>query len=245
MASRTNYWSCSRFAKKIRSMFGAIPKPSYATGQEWSDWNKRSKSSNPIIHWIAEEGLDKVQDFIYWPLDKYEDIEVYIRNRYIDKLQYLDTGLKPGEYYDLNHRILHGLFNEFVKFIDNDAGGIEYVTKRCEDKYNENCGVYPEDPTYGQPSCWAEDAQTQKKLYDWWKNVRPNRPDPYDVSGWSKHCAETRDDFLSLLCESKSEEENRATQAKLEALRKLEADYDKEDEEMLIQLIKIRQGLWD
>ena len=31
-------------------------------------------------------------------------------------------------------------------------------------------------------------ATEQKRLYDWWKNIRPNRPDPNVESGWNEFC---------------------------------------------------------
>ena len=114
--SRINYWSCSNFANFIRGE----EKPCALPWDEWETWRQESAKKHPFRYWVAEEVLDFLQNIVNFPMDIYHTIEVYVRNRYIDKLHYLHTGLKPGEYYDLDHRILHGLFNELVLFVESE-----------------------------------------------------------------------------------------------------------------------------
>lgn len=102
-----------------------------------------------------------------------------------------------------------------------------------------------DDPSYGKPSPQALAAIELKELYNWWVNVRPLRPDPYDASGWSKHCDDLRekypDDMLAL---SKTVEEKDQSSIYLNHLHTLEDQYEKEDEEMLIRLVKLRRCMW-
>ena len=88
-------------------------------------------------------------------------------------------------------------------------------------------------------------AREVLELYNWWKNIRPNRPDPYDVSGWSDLCDKRREGGRDLLdFEDRTPEEDSETRTSLNALHILEEQYEKEDEDMLIRLIKIRRGMW-
>ena len=45
--------------------------------------------------------------------------------------------------------------------------------------------VSKDDPDWGKPTNQAVAAQEIKKLYLWWTQVRPTRPDAYAESGWT------------------------------------------------------------
>jgi hypothetical protein len=91
----------------------------------------------------------------------------------------------------------------------------------------------------------AKTAIELMALYDWWKNVRPKRPDPHDASGWTELCEKRRQggrDFLDF--EDRTEEEQTATRESLDLCHKIEEQYFEEDTEMMARLIKIRRGIW-
>ena len=85
--SRFNYWSCSKFANWIRGE----DKPSALEWSKWSEWHNNAEKNNPIRYWVTETLLNKLQDIVNFPLDVYHTIEVYVRNRWIDKIHYLRT----------------------------------------------------------------------------------------------------------------------------------------------------------
>ena len=96
-----------------------------------------------------------------------------------------------------------------------------------------------------EPTHQAKAAKEIKELYTWWTEVYPNRPDPYDVSGWNAYCEEERELNGGRLFGGKTTPalKKKSDQAH-KLLRKIEAQYEKEDTDMLIRLIKIRQSLW-
>jgi hypothetical protein len=103
--------------------------------------------------------------------------------------------------------------------------------------YDEN------SPDYGKPTIQAMNAREQKALYEWWTITRRNRPDAYEISGWNKlHEGDDRPILERL--EDTSIERTEATKTALDMLTKLEKEYEDEDEEYLIRLIKIRNSLW-
>lgn len=120
MPQRGNYWSNSFFANWMLRTFakGAVPKPESATLKEWKEWRKSTQTDSPIVYWFVEELLDKLQNFINYPYDKLCDARYYLYNRFIDKKHYLKTGLKPGQWYEMDTRLLHGLFTELVDFVE-------------------------------------------------------------------------------------------------------------------------------
>ena len=95
-------------------------------------------------------------------------------------------------------------------------------------------------------------AQETLILYKWWKYERPNRPDPYEVSGWNKYCDENFKEadgrgykpLWDNLIKNKDEDENENTRNILNICRKVEKEQDEEDTAMLIRLVKIRKSLW-
>lgn len=213
--SRIHHWSCSKLADKIRG----VKKPFALEWDAWEEWHKEVKQKNPVRYWIAEELLDFLQDIVNLPMDIYHTIDIYVSNRYFSKLHYLPTGLKPGQYYDLDTRLLYGIFGAFVQFVEKEAT-VEHLEWASNLNYD------------GKPSCQAINATKALELYHWWKN-REHRPDPMDESGWREYC-DDKSFGLELTDEGKE---------KLDKLNELEEKYLKEDEDMMIELIKIRGSL--
>jgi len=97
-----------------------------------------------------------------------------------------------------------------------------------------------EEPTYQ-----AKAAREIKELYLWWTQTYRNRPDPYDASGWTAYCELKRlSNNGGLFGGKETPELKRASKLALKELRKIEAAYAKEDESMMIRLIKVRESLW-
>jgi hypothetical protein len=228
--SRIHYWTCSKFADWIRGE----KKPYALEWGEWEKWKEEQRNKRPFRFWLSDSLLSRLQNVVYYPYDVYSTIRIYIRNRYFDKLHYLKTGLKPGEYYDLDERILHGLFNELIIFVEDELAHLsrwdrtknyKFINGRCVQAgldhldwasklvYNEDYGIGKEDVLYGQITPQAQSAIEIRELYNWWKNIRPNRTEPYDNKNFK-------------------------------VAMKLEDQYDNEDSEMLIRLMKIRKSLW-
>ena len=104
------------------------------------------------------------------------------------------------------------------------------------------------DPNYGKPTPQAIKAQEILDLYKWWTEVYRNRPDPMDASGWSAYCDACRDELgggvMAMLKDTKSTKLKKQGDRAHKLLHKIEAAYEKEDEQMMIRLIRVRHGLW-
>ncbi len=278
MAQRSNYWSCSNFADWIRG----IEKGGAKTGRGWRDWELEGKAKHPIRFWIAEEALDAVQNFIWWPVDKLYDIKYYINNRWVSRTHSLTAhpqDIKPGNWCDVGNRFLPCLFNELVDFVEVElawwhiawadpkekakykppfwaSGWFRWRTWRCPQAGLDNLEwqrqlVWKEDeceegsPNIGQPTYQAIKAEEILALYKWWTEVYRNRPDPHDAGGWTAYCEMKRergDHFFDM--EDRTPEEAEMARTALDKTHEIEQAYEKEDEEMMIRLIKIRQSLW-
>jgi len=109
-------------------------------------------------------------------------------------------------------------------------------------------GVAPDGKGYGEPTHQAKAAKEIIELYTWWTVTYRNRPDPYDASGWTAYCEASRaangGSLWGSLSSDKTPEMKKMSTLSLNKLRKLEEAYEKEDEAMMIRLIKIRQSLW-
>ena len=103
----------------------------------------------------------------------------------------------------------------------------------------------PNHPEYGKPTGQAIRAKEIKELYTWWTVTRPARPDAYDASGWTEYCEQAR--ILNggkLFGGKKTPELEKLSTKSHKLLQKIEAAYEKEDEAMMIRLIKARDSLW-
>ena len=254
------HWSCSKLADKVRG----TKKPSSASLEEWGEWNIKAQKQHPVRYWIAETGLDKIQGILFAPVSSFTKIKFYILNRYKHPSHALVSNLKRGEWHELDERILHCLFDELVNFVEVDLAWHMIAINGGDKKYNLskiripffNTKRYPQagydyltwaeglvfeknEPGHspgieGKPTYQAVVAQEVKNLYNWWKYERPQRKifDEEDASMCS-------DKFDSNPLFSKDLPES-AILSRME----LEKNYFDEDTEMLIRLIRIRDGLW-
>ena len=112
-----NYWSCSKFADWLRG----TAKLKSGTGTQWNNWRKEAESKHSFRYWLAEEGLDHLQDIWMWIPDRLHGIKYYINNRWVTKTHSLTAhprDIKRGEWCDVGNRFLPCLFNELVDFIE-------------------------------------------------------------------------------------------------------------------------------
>lgn len=273
---RANYWSCSKFADWLRG----TSKPGAATADGWRKWRKTAEKSYPFRYWLAEEGLDYIQNFVNWPGDKLNDIRYYINNRWVSRTHSLTAhprDIKPGNWCDVGNRFLPCLFNELVDFVEVETawhhvlwneearkkymvpwwrrGWLRWRTWRCPEAGMAhlvwasslvNDDFYsPNDPEYKKPTGQALAAKEIIDLYVWWTAIRPQRPDPHDASGWGDVCKNRRQKYDDeIMWEDKTKKEKEESKNALERFHEIEKQYDQEDEEMMIRLIKVRQSLW-
>lgn len=240
------YWSCTKFANKIRG----TPKPSSATMEDWDNWKETAKANHPIRYWIAEEGLDKIQTFIRLPITCWNNIRYYINNRFITKTHTLTSkSLKKGKWHEFEDRILHCMFDELVNFVEIETAWSNIVWDK--EKYAQfkapwySSGLFRfriwrsaeagldhldwasklVDDIDNTPTRQAIVAQETKELYLWWTQERPNRVDPWSEFDYEDLSSEQQRELFKMIDD-------------------LEQAYAREDETNLIRLIKIRQSLW-
>jgi hypothetical protein len=138
---RSHYWTISKFADWLRG----TPKLKCGTSEEWNDWEDKAKAAYPIRWWIAEEGLDYLQKFVYYIPDKLNDIRYYINNRWVSHSHALTAhprDIQPGNWSDVGSRFLPCMFNELVDFVE-----IEQAWHHC---------------------IWSDDAKTKFET-PWWR----------------------------------------------------------------------------
>jgi hypothetical protein len=114
---RSHYWTCSKFADWLRG----TTKLKCGTSEEWHEWEDRAKAAYPIRWWLAEEGLDHVQKFVYYIPDKLNDVRYYINNRWVSHSHALTAhprDIQPGNWSDVGNRFLPCMFNELVDFVE-------------------------------------------------------------------------------------------------------------------------------
>jgi hypothetical protein len=106
--------------------------------------------------------------------------------------------------------------------------------------------VGPDSDSVGKLTPQAIKAQEILDLYTWWTQVYRNRPEPMEASGWTAYCEAARlaNGGKLMFSSDKTPELKKMSDKAHKLLRKIEAAYEKEDEQMMIRLIKVRHGLW-
>ena len=274
---RSHYWTIGKFADWIRG----TPGPGALTSEGWDAWHTKAQAAHPIRYWIAEEGLDHLQKFVYYIPDKLNDVRYYINNRWVSNSHALTAhprDIQPGNWSDVGNRFLPCMFNELVDFVEIEQAwhhciwsddmktkydvpwyrkgwlrwrtwrsaeaGMEYLRwaeTLTNEEFLEEGEKHKAEPTYQ-----AKAAKEIIQLYTWWTVTYRNRPDPYEARGWTAACEASRIANGGRLSFSGDKDPvlKKASDKAHKLLQKIEAAYEKEDEEMMIRLIKIRQSLW-
>ena len=125
------------------------------------------------------------------------------------------------------------------------AAGLANLEWQCNLTMKEDMGVNPDHSEYGKPTSQSISAKEIMDLYYWWTETHRNRPDAMNASGWSDYCKESRIANGGKLNFSKENDDlKKMCKESLDILHKIEKQYEEEDEQMLIRLIKIRGSLW-
>ena len=274
---RSHYWTIGKFADWLRG----TPKLKCGTSEQWDAWYAEAAKAHPIRYWIAEEGLDHLQKFVYYIPDRLNDIRYYINNRWVSHSHALTAhprDIQPGNWSDVGNRFLPCMFNELVDFVEIEQAwhhciwsdesrtkfdvpwwrkgwlrwrtwrsaeaGMEYLRwaeTLTNEEFLEEGEKHKAEPTYQ-----AKAAKEIIELYTWWTVTYRNRPDPYEASGWTAACEASRLANGGKLSWSGEKDPvlKKASDKAHKLLQKIEAAYEKEDEAMMIRLIKIRGSLW-
>lgn len=263
---RPNYWSCSESVRKLL-IYLEMPKPSYATTEEWDNWNHTFQNRHPVLYPIVENWLDTIQDLVMFPYDLYDSIRIYTKNRFSTRTHIIDTKLKSGEWHDTDKKILHGMFELLVDFVEIEKANMwifhnpeKQIAKRksrwlrwfehrsiqdgiaCLEWEINKFGVGGLPMHVGGLPMHARitsSAKEQLELYNWWKYIRPTRPDPYEVSGWN----ETKDALPSNI-KTIGDNDTSLLYKTATNVSNLEQQWHNEDTDMLKRLIDIRCSLW-
>jgi len=204
---------------------------------------------------------DKFEDIMYSVKYRYHNILNSIRYRTTRRYYIVNSGLKPG-YYDTGELILHVNFKLLVDFVEIEKAWMNTWTddsaysklswfqkKFCRFRSPQDGIAYLNwEINESQLEHQTKSAKEILELYTWWKVTRPNRPDPYIEAGYdevfkdknlSEHfIREEGSNTYTMKPFTKKES------AVFEKVTKIENKYEKEDEKMLIRLMKIRKSLW-
>ncbi len=256
----------------------SCPAKHYKEGDEtWDEWDKRIKTAQPIGYFVTETLPDFIDDIRGLYKNPISDLSAYMSNRFRSQIHNLRTRLPIGKYYEVDTRILYGVFNTLVDFIEcekawdhvswNDDHRQEFslkwyhrvrVVRWFFEWRNPEAGIAklkwemtldkPDIDEYGNDMSsplQAASAKEQYELYNWWKNVRPNRPDPWAImTGFEQRMAEKYPEESHKLFSEYDEVDEIERSALYKQMDAIERQYDEEDEAMLIRLIKIRSHLW-
>ena len=255
-----------RFLKKCEWVkFWYPEQPSAATWEDWGAFHKKQKE-RPVAYFMAETLPKWLNVTFVWPYTRRRDaISDYLFKQPVIKIR----TLAPG-WHDKDTTMLHANFQLLVDYVEienaymqlwchSDLQRPNWFVKRFTDWRNADLGIKhltwaasltePTIPEYVDGTPQAHAAKEALELYTWWKSIRPNRIEADVVSGYSEYCKERitanpMDDDSIWSWGSRDDSERAEVKTYLDKMTEIENQYDTDDEEMLIRLIKIRKSLW-
>jgi hypothetical protein len=116
---RSSYWSNSKFADKIRVLFGITTLPAAASFDGWKTYRSESKQKSKFGYFLVEK-LNTVQNIVMYVPDKIRSLVYYVSNRQ-NQTHVLKTQTKPGTWSDLVTKIPDALMLSIIDFVEVEA----------------------------------------------------------------------------------------------------------------------------
>jgi hypothetical protein len=207
---------------------------------------------NSISYW-----KDKLEDLIWDVGSFYQKWLNYIRYRTTRRYHIVDTKLEPG-YYESDERLLHASFSILVDFVEVEAAWMKVIfddTRYSKLSWIERkFGLFrsaEDGVAYLNHQIEAGMSNNHKEfykdtlfLYDWWTKTRPQREDPFVLGGYYELYPDSGLFIDEIVSGDDSKGISKKVRAMFKRVRRIEDNYNKEDEQMLIRLIKIRKSMW-
>ena len=138
---RNHYWTCSKFADWLRG----TPSPGALTSRGWREWREKAESAHPVRYWLADDGLDYLQRFVFYIPDRLYDLKYYINNRFVTRTHQLTAhprDIAPGEWRDVGNRFLPCLFNELRDFVEVELAWWQIAWSGRDERKKYNAPFY-------------------------------------------------------------------------------------------------------
>ncbi|GAB2875767.1 hypothetical protein GCM10027093_09000 [Paraburkholderia jirisanensis] len=192
------------------------------TAKEWRLWEEKARTEHPVGWFIFETVVDGAFDVWRYRVAKpINDLVWWFRYRCCRQHQnhLIDTKLPPG-YHDADRQLLHASFAILTDFVHRQKNGGHVA--------------WDADPEHAK--VWAE----MQSLDIWWRDERPLRD-----SGLPEHPHVDLPDLELFEEENQDRADVQEFYRVCKVRRTMDAQFQQEDEDMLIRLAKIRTRLWD
>ena len=215
-----------------------------------------------IERFIAYRTYDKYNVIKIKTLDPayYDKDQIMLHGMFALLVDYVEVELasmdRVADYINRIKSLKNFLYNllvpDFIKYPPSSDRGLSHL-----DYYRTYKGCSPDEEQFAEST--RQFGEEVFSLYKWWTVERPLRKDPMDLSGFSDFCDQHRGklhkfklvrpelcygETLYEMYDELTEEERKLEKKLLDDLWKIEEEQNKEDEDMLIRLIKLRRSLW-
>ena len=238
----------------------------------WDAWRQYMKTHRPIAFFLTDDLPRLIDKINVYRILKINYIPYYFKNLISLRYCFLKTKLPIMKFQELNTLILHANFNTLVDYVEcsyNLIPGKSYPNDRKEfiEKYNipfwrqnqvffrsKEAGIKAlNDQIADMVAHNYTDHSYQEilDLYLWWTTTRPNRAElyvdsPADDNQWSNiDLIYGESLFRSKYSRKKHVKDQELISRLLSTSQKLEEEYNTEDTEMLVRLVKVLPKCWE
>lgn len=212
-------WNHPDKEELVRDFIRGIPTGGAKTLQEWETWETDARAQKPVRVFLADDLWQFTILVAQWPTRRVRRLYRWFYNRFYRRSYRMTSSLPKKWRHEFETRVLHCVFDTFCEEMErSDLQYMRWIASkkdRIDDRHERQL----------------------VDLYDWWTKTRPARPDPSAVSGVDDMNQRRHDDPGSVTETERSDA--------YRMLFKVEEDYQKEDDEMLLKLIELRSFVGD
>lgn len=239
-----------KIGRWVRARAGMPAVPTATTMEGWDQWHKDSSAASPFLYWLLDNGYHSFRRTILYPFTLFINVVHHIRNRFITKSHLMKTGLKPGQWHEFETRLIHGMFNELVEFVEVELANMQRI-----------CGEYQYIPKYQRYFPWIittfmlnRSAEAGMAYLDWEASLvhdesycsadSPNFGKPTSQAIAAIEIKDLYYWWTAIRPNRKDLYMDDASKLDFHTINAEEEFREEKDEEMMNRLIKVRRAMW-
>jgi hypothetical protein len=194
-------------------------------GKTWQDWHRTVKQMHPVKYWIAETFGDWLRYSVWLPIKRpFEKAHYWLVSHIVPSRRYHMLDLRqPGGYQygwqDVPEKMLYAMFNLLGEYLNKESPH-DLTQWYTREQIEADAGLKKQQ----------DDIEEARAIYHWWTVER-------------KKEFEAKAELTSEWCAAKKAKAPNKEEL-WAAVRKMDEDLDKKEDEMIARLMKIRRTLW-
>lgn len=129
----SRHYTSSKIVNWLRKKIFNLDKPTSLPWGKWDEWEENTKANRPVAFFFTESLPNAIEWIPAHSIDYLDKLRIYLVNR-MNHSHGLISSLEKGKYHEFENRLLYGMFDSYVEFIEVEEANMHVVFADSEQK---------------------------------------------------------------------------------------------------------------